>query len=94
MGADNQRLDERERARQAEVEQEVRERREAEQKEAEAQLRAQLRAAFLAEPAATEQDFTAAYPRLRQEHLEREAQRKGSAFDREMVMARERHPFF
>jgi len=40
---------------------------------AETALRAELEVAFLASPAASEEDFAAAYPQLRREHLNREA---------------------
>jgi len=46
---------------------------EARRAEAEASLKAQLRLAFLASPAASESDFEKAYPALRLEHLAREA---------------------
>lgn len=40
---------------------------------AEKALREQLRAAYMAVPSATEADFAKAYPKLRAEHLDREA---------------------
>jgi hypothetical protein len=91
--ADNQRrIEEREQARQAEIDKEVKARREAEQKQAEAALRTELQAAYLgANKNATMDDFEAAYPRLRQEHMDREALRTGSTFDQDLAVARGRH---
>lgn len=87
--------EERERARQEEVQREVRERRDAEQKRAEAELKESLRAAYLgANPAATDADFDRAYPRLREEHMDRRALQVGSALEQELALARQRHKSF
>ena len=48
-------------------------RNEARREAAEKELRAYLHAQYMMQPAATEEDFTKAYPRLREEHLHREA---------------------
>lgn len=60
-------------------------RRKDEQSQAEQTLREELRANFMGHPAATEADFEAAYPRLRQEFLEEQARLRGSQFDRDLA---------
>jgi hypothetical protein len=57
----------------AALEKEKREQAEARRASAEAELKAQLRLQFMKTPAASEDDFTTAYPALRAEYLAREA---------------------
>ena len=68
--AENERL---RRAREERLEAEQRERAERVRAEAEGKLRERLRAAYMRNPAASEDDFAKAYPRLREEALLREA---------------------